>query len=39
MVTHEPEVAEYTKKIVHLRDGKIGEEETITPKSLIGGVH
>ena len=39
MVTHEPEVAEYTKKIVHLRDGKIGKEEKIAPKSLIGGVH
>lgn len=37
MVTHEREVAEYSKKIVHLRDGNIIEEEEITPKSLIGG--
>lgn len=39
MVTHEREVAEYTKKIVHLRDGKLLNEEVITPKSLIGGTH
>jgi len=39
MVTHEREVAEYTKKIVHLRDGKLMDEEIITPKRLIGGVH
>lgn len=39
MVTHEREVAEYTKKIVHLRDGKLMDEEVITPKRLIGGVH
>ncbi|MEY8292483.1 ABC transporter ATP-binding protein [Carnobacteriaceae bacterium 52-44] len=39
MVTHEREVAKYTKKIVHLRDGKLMDEEVITPKRLIGGVH
>lgn len=39
MVTHEREVAEYTKKIVHLRDGKLMDEEVITPKRLIGGAH
>lgn len=37
MVTHEPEVAEYTKKIIHLRDGKKMREEELTPKMLIGG--
>jgi putative ABC transport system ATP-binding protein len=37
MVTHEREIAEYTKKIIHLRDGQILDEETITPKRLIGG--
>jgi putative ABC transport system ATP-binding protein len=37
MVTHEREIAEYSKNIVHLRDGNIIEEEAITPKSLIGG--
>lgn len=37
MVTHEREIADYSKKIIHLRDGKIIEEETITPKMLIGG--
>jgi len=37
MVTHEREIANYSKKIIHLRDGKIIEEETITPVSLIGG--
>src|SRR5690625_518130 len=39
MVTHEREVAEYTKKIVHLRDGKVMDEENITTKLLIRGVH
>lgn len=37
MVTHEREVAEYTKKIVHLRDGHLTEEEEIKPISLLGG--
>lgn len=37
MVTHEREIAEYSKKIVHLRDGNIIEEEAITPKNLLGG--
>src|SRR5690625_5196785 len=39
MVTHEREVDEYTKKIVHLRDGRLMDEVIITPKRLIGGVH
>lgn len=34
MVTHEPEMAQYTKRIVHVRDGKIEKNEKITPKSL-----
>lgn len=34
MVTHEPEMAQYTKRIVHVRDGKIEKTEKITPKSL-----
>lgn len=37
MVTHEREIADYTKKIIHLRDGKLVEEEEITPVSLLGG--
>lgn len=37
MVTHEREIADYSKKIIHLRDGKVIEEEKITPISLIGG--
>ncbi len=39
MVTHEREIAEYTKKIIHLRDGKLIDEEEITPKSLLGGAN
>lgn len=35
MVTHEPEMAEYTKRIVHVRDGQIEKDEHITPKSLL----
>jgi putative ABC transport system ATP-binding protein len=34
MVTHEPEMAAYTKRIVHFRDGKIIEDEKVTPKQL-----
>ncbi|MGO1356892.1 ABC transporter ATP-binding protein [Alkalibacterium gilvum] len=34
MVTHEPEMAAYTKRIVHFRDGQITEDETVTPKQL-----
>lgn len=37
MVTHEREVAEYSKKIIHLRDGKLLEEEAIEPKIVMGG--
>lgn len=37
MVTHEREIADYSKKIIHLRDGKIIDEEVVTPVSLIGG--
>lgn len=32
MVTHEPEMAAYTRRIVHVRDGAIIEDEKITPK-------
>lgn len=34
MVTHEPEMAKYTKRIVHFRDGVIIEDETLTPELL-----
>lgn len=34
MVTHEPEMAAYTKRIVHFRDGEITEDEKVTPKKL-----
>lgn len=37
MVTHESEVAEYSKKIVRLRDGKLQDEEIVDTKYLIGG--
>ncbi len=37
MVTHEREIAEYTKKIIHLRDGQLIDEEEITPVRLLGG--
>jgi len=39
MVTHEREVAEYSKKIVHLRDGNLVNKEENTPKNLIGGAN
>ncbi|WP_208560930.1 ABC transporter ATP-binding protein [Marinilactibacillus kalidii] len=34
MVTHEPEMAEYTKRIVHFRDGVLRKNEYLTPKRL-----
>lgn len=34
MVTHEPEMASYTKRIVHFRDGVIQKDEQLTPKQL-----
>ena len=34
MVTHEPEMAEYTKRVVHFRDGILQKDETQTPKEL-----
>lgn len=34
MVTHEPEMAKYTKRIVHFRDGVITEDEPLTPELL-----
>lgn len=34
MVTHEPEMAKYTKRIVHFRDGVITEDESLTPELL-----
>lgn len=34
MVTHEPEMAEYTKRIVHFRDGVMKKDEQLTPKRI-----
>lgn len=34
MVTHEPEMAEYSKRIVHFRDGVITKDEPVTPKNF-----
>lgn len=34
MVTHEPEMAAYTKRIVHFRDGVIEDDENLTPKRI-----
>lgn len=34
MVTHEPDVAEYTKRIVLFKDGEIQDDRTQTPKTL-----
>lgn len=34
MVTHEPEMAEYTKRIVHVRDGRVEKDEAIDQKII-----
>lgn len=37
MVTHEPEVAQFTKRIALFRDGEIREDTLVTERTLIGG--
>jgi len=34
MVTHEPDMAELTQRILHFRDGRIERDERLTPKEL-----
>ena len=34
MVTHEPEMAEYTKRTIHFRDGALQKDEYLVPKRL-----
>ena len=34
MVTHEPEMAVYTKRIVHVRDGQVEKDEKINQEIL-----
>lgn len=34
MVTHEREMAEYTKRIIHFRDGQLQNDEMLQPKRL-----
>ena len=38
-VTHEADIAQYTKRIVELRDGKITRDEPIEQKKINGGNH
>ena len=38
-VTHEADIAQYTKRIVELRDGKITRDEPIEQKKINGGYH
>lgn len=38
MVTHEPEVAQYTKRIVVFRDGQIVSDNPVLERSFVGGV-
>lgn len=37
MVTHEPDVAEYTKRIVRFKDGEIIQDEPVTNRLELGG--
>jgi putative ABC transport system ATP-binding protein len=38
LVTHAPEIAQYTRRIIHLRDGRIEEDETVKEPLLAPGV-
>ncbi len=38
LVTHAPEIAQYTRRIIHLRDGRIEENETVKEPLLAPGV-
>jgi putative ABC transport system ATP-binding protein len=33
MITHEPDIAEHAKRIIHLKDGKIFEDRTKSPSN------
>ena len=34
MVTHEPEIAEYAQRVIHIRDGLIERDEWNRPKAV-----
>ncbi len=34
LITHEPDIAQYAKRIVHVRDGRIQEDERIQQKRV-----
>ena len=36
MVTHEPEVAQYTKRIALFKDGSIIKDELVKDRTLVG---
>jgi putative ABC transport system ATP-binding protein len=38
VVTHEPEVARYAERIVHVRDGKISSDEPVVSRSIASEV-
>jgi putative ABC transport system ATP-binding protein len=35
LVTHEPDIAEYASRVVVVKDGKIIEDRTQTPKAVV----
>jgi putative ABC transport system ATP-binding protein len=37
-VTHEPDIAQHTKRIVHVRDGLITSDEPVLDQKLAAGV-
>lgn len=37
MVTHEPEVAEYTKRIVVFKDGQMIDDHLVKNRAIFGG--
>ena len=38
VVTHEPDVARYADRIVHVRDGRISSDEPVTDRSIASEV-
>jgi putative ABC transport system ATP-binding protein len=37
MITHEPDIASFAKRVIHFRDGKIVDDHRNSAQTLAGG--